>query len=415
MERLPVRMKHLFWALLLDFAIVAVAALPNVSLAASVAATVIKTKGAVFVNRDGHRDSLVDSDKLFESDIVETGPGGRVKLKLTEGSNEVVLGGDTSLKIEKVGQKDKSSKGTVLGLNKGSVRSNVKIKYSGQGEDVYQVRTPNAVAGVRGTVFMVSFSPSDQKSLIATERGAVAWKSPGREMLVAKGMFASVSGNKMSALQSIKSSPEVLKKVNEVRRDAGENALPAQDLPNEASPSSAKNESNDIQKNSDRPSSRSEIDSDGNVIVVVDEQQKDSSLGGRVPASADTEQAVGDVGALKASSATSGGGRPLLPSQLPTVKADFINQAEVQKNQLVRDLVVPGGTLKPPGGIVDSKNRIDALRNVANDTTNAPIIKPPVDAKFRFVIGPGGATDGGVVGGSGGLDRNVIPPPAGTQ
>ncbi len=138
---------------------------------------------------------------FYVGETIQTRADGRVKLEFVEGKNEVVLGTNASLLIEKAGD-GKGNPGTSLSLARGEVRSNVNRKYSGQGEDVFQVKTPNAVAGVRGTVFMARFNPQTFKSEVATERGLVAVQSlgtggagAGREVVVRPGMFTATAGS----------------------------------------------------------------------------------------------------------------------------------------------------------------------------------------------------------------------------
>jgi hypothetical protein len=80
------------------------------------------------------------------------------------------------------------------------VRSSVNpdLKYSGKGSDVFEVKTPNAVAGVRGTIFTTRFSDQTMKTEVGTERGLVFVSSPGnssRGVLVPKGQFSALAGN----------------------------------------------------------------------------------------------------------------------------------------------------------------------------------------------------------------------------
>jgi hypothetical protein len=97
-------------------------------------------------------------DTFYNHDQFITDDKGRVLLEFNEGSsqghgNRVVLGANSDLVINS----PESGAGTSLSLNKGSVFSNVKKKYSGSGDNEFRVVTDNGVAGVRGTKFLVSF------------------------------------------------------------------------------------------------------------------------------------------------------------------------------------------------------------------------------------------------------------------
>ena len=357
--------------------------------AANVAGLILKVKGSVFVKRSKGRTEAKKNAKLFEGDVIDTEGSGRIKIRLAEGGNEVVLGANTSMQIQRVGQRSRNSSGTELKLQKGSIRSSVRKKYSGEGSDVFQVKTPNAVAGVRGTVFLVSFDPSIRQSLLATERGAVAWKSRGREMLVAKGMYASVVGQSMSALKSIRSNPVILKKVNAVRKDAGEKNIKQEDLSAATQGQSSVVSGNGGGRNDSSVGNSLEIDETGNTIVVENESQKQLKRG---PASVGREVSTGEQASNKKRNSLSLGGIK------PTIRVDIINQKEIDKNVFVKN---PNGTvngngrgIRRGGGLGSSGNidtdRINGLVGGANDTvtTNPAISIRP--ARVRIPIGGGG-------------------------
>lgn len=217
---------------------------------------------------------LVAGDSFSVGDVVATGPEGRAKLVMSEGGNEVVLGRGTRLVIERAGSQARSSEvGTSLTLRQGQVRSVVKKKYSGSGRDVFEVRTPNAVAGVRGTTFLVSFDPKKFRSMLATEEGAVVWSSQGKQLLVAKGKFSTVSGKDISIPAAIESSPSVSSEVKEVKSEgsaSGDESASTSDVAAKASEPVAQ-------------SSTTTFDSSGNEVVVETVEAPKSS--GRAPAS----------------------------------------------------------------------------------------------------------------------------------
>lgn len=155
---------------------------PLLARASSPAGSIELAKGGVFIldvnakvvaDPEGKRGRTTKAGAPFYvGETVQTKADGRVKLKFIEGGNEVVLGAGTSLVIRKSGSNEKP--GTDLALERGQIRSNVNRHYSGEGEDTYQVRTRNAVAGVRGTIFVASFTPATGQTAIITERGLVS-------------------------------------------------------------------------------------------------------------------------------------------------------------------------------------------------------------------------------------------------
>jgi hypothetical protein len=127
--------------------------------------------------------------ELYEQETVMTGQDGRAKVRFVEGANEVVVGTNSRLQIQ-TASADEKRPGTTLFLESGEVRSTVNRKYSGQGRDVFEVRTPNAVAGVRGTVFQVGYDRRQNATVVATLRGLVSVQAgASNPALVAKGQF----------------------------------------------------------------------------------------------------------------------------------------------------------------------------------------------------------------------------------
>jgi hypothetical protein len=232
-----------------------------------VAGRVVRVVGDVIrIDLKSAQKKLVVGDAFSEGDVIATGPDGRAKLLMSEGNNEVVLGAHTRLVIERVGSQARSSKsGTTLSLREGQVRSVVKKKYTGIDEDVFEVKTPNAVAGVRGTVFLVSFEPKSYRSLLATEEGSVVWRSQGREILVAKGKFSTVIGSKILPASLIDSSPDVSSEVKDMKSEAPRNSegVSVEDV------------------GADSAGVTTGFDADGNEVVL----EKAPETGGRAPAS----------------------------------------------------------------------------------------------------------------------------------
>lgn len=214
-----------------------------------VAAKVQNIKGDVFYIRKSQKQVLERESKIYEGDTVLTEATGRVKLLMSEGGNEVVLGASTQLIIERVGSVSSGETGTQLSLKEGKVRSTVHKKYSGEGSDVFQVTTPNAVAGVRGTVFVVSFDRNNLISRIATESGKVDWSSLGKKELVSAGMFSSASPTRVSPPEKIKNNPEMMQELQDFKEEVQE--------PKQVNSEYSSNQSQEIY-----------IDSEGNEIRV---------------------------------------------------------------------------------------------------------------------------------------------------
>jgi hypothetical protein len=192
------------------------------------AGDIVLVKGDVFIldknskvvaDPQGKRGrSTVVGQPFFVGETIQTKSGARVKLKFLEGGNEVVLGSETSLLIERASNGSDGKKGTTLNLAKGEVRSDVKTKYSGQGGESYEVKTNNAVAGVRGTVFMMALNVKTGLTSLATSEGKVAFSAVNpatgkmsAPVIVPAGQFsmASATGAAPEAPQSLSKNPEL--------------------------------------------------------------------------------------------------------------------------------------------------------------------------------------------------------------
>jgi hypothetical protein len=93
--------------------------------------------------------------------------------------NVINISPNTRLQIEKyVNNPGTGEKNVLIKLHEGKTRTNVEQKYDGE-KDKFLIRTPTAVAGVRGTQFLVSFDPSSQMTRVVTLRGAVSFAPAG--------------------------------------------------------------------------------------------------------------------------------------------------------------------------------------------------------------------------------------------
>jgi hypothetical protein len=164
----------------------------------------VQVRGVDGKTRSSRTSALEANSPLYRGDSILTRGNARVQIAFLEGKdgepNLVVLGADASLTIDEAASSDelrKGRKGTRLSLHEGEVRSSVRARYKGEGSDVYEVRTPNAVAGVRGTQFTVSYDGLSKKTNVAVTEGAVDLSSLAKvsiERIQANSM-AGISGN----------------------------------------------------------------------------------------------------------------------------------------------------------------------------------------------------------------------------
>ncbi len=111
--------------------------------------------------------------KIFEGDMVTTLTDARAKIVMSD-RNVINVNPDTQLQITKYQNDTASGKKNVeLNLLNGKVRNNVEQTYDGD-KSKFLIKTPTAVAGVRGTQFMAGFDKKTQMTSIVTFKGAVS-------------------------------------------------------------------------------------------------------------------------------------------------------------------------------------------------------------------------------------------------
>lgn len=149
------------------------------------------------------------SSKVYAGDTVTTGADGRGKIVMSD-RNVLNISPDTKFKINKY-ENDSATgvKNVDIDLSQGKLRSNVEQKYDGE-KSQFLIKTPTAVAGVRGTQFLTSFDRVTRRTEIVTFKGTVALSLPGSSappVLVKKGQTSSVSQG-----QSAPEAPKQMKK-----------------------------------------------------------------------------------------------------------------------------------------------------------------------------------------------------------
>lgn len=165
-----------------------------------VAATVVEFKGTAFVliSPKTQKQKITKSMKLPEGTKIVTEKKSSVKLQLADKS-VISIGAKTTFKLTQV---NTDATKTILDLSIGKAKAFVlKRPFSnGGGSPTYKIKTPAAVAGVRGTQFVVSVTQSGPQSEIKSSvyclSGAVSVESLDGKPLadVKAGLFTVVSG-----------------------------------------------------------------------------------------------------------------------------------------------------------------------------------------------------------------------------
>ncbi|MGZ3722973.1 MAG: FecR family protein [Bdellovibrionales bacterium] len=117
-------------------------------------------------------------EKVFPKDVIITGKDARAKIVMVD-NNEINVSPESQIEIQHYEfDPNAGKKEVLLNVIYGKVRAKVEQKYDGK-TSKFQVKTPSAVAGVRGTDFMTSYNKVDNSSQVVTFRGAVEFGLPG--------------------------------------------------------------------------------------------------------------------------------------------------------------------------------------------------------------------------------------------
>ncbi len=147
-------------------------------------------KGDIKIESQGRPAAPVKvGSKIHPGDTVISGPDSRAKIVMAD-RNVINISPDTKMALEIYDSDQKSgTKNVQMNLLEGKVRNNVEQKYDGE-KSKFLIKTPTAVAGVRGTQFLTSFDPRTRLTQIVTMKGAVALSPinapPGSQPVIVK-------------------------------------------------------------------------------------------------------------------------------------------------------------------------------------------------------------------------------------
>jgi len=159
-------------------------------------------------------------EKVFPKDTVITGKDARAKIVMVD-NNEINVSPESQIEIQNyeydpaAGKKD-----VLLNVIYGKVRSKVEQKYDGK-TSKFQIKTPSAVAGVRGTDFLTGHVAGVTN--VVTFEGKVEFGPPGvTPVTVTPGMTASVSGGTVTPPAPVPKT-ELAKMDNDTKADGPKN------------------------------------------------------------------------------------------------------------------------------------------------------------------------------------------------
>lgn len=155
-------------------------------------ALVMSVRGQVSVQRAGASVTVHTGDILVEADRIETGPDSILDLAVS-GHAIRIMGQSTASVAELRRSPDGSAKSVRMSLEKGGILSSAGKLAA---KDRFEVQTPTAIAGVRGTRFLVQISEGGTR--VRLFQGSVMVQSEkGQERVLESGQAVQVTSEKM--------------------------------------------------------------------------------------------------------------------------------------------------------------------------------------------------------------------------
>ena len=132
---------------------------------------VVKGSVKVISGKDKSTNIAKVGSKVFSGDTVVTEKDSRAKIVMAD-RNVLQLSPDTKFEITNYKTSEVESERTAqLALMQGKVRAQVEQKYGEKNK--FEMRTPTAVAGVRGTQYVVQYNPTTAMTSIMVMSGKV--------------------------------------------------------------------------------------------------------------------------------------------------------------------------------------------------------------------------------------------------
>jgi hypothetical protein len=172
-------------------------------------AEVVHAYGSVTVTRAATETALplASGENLAAGDVVRTGAQSSTTLRFVDGAR-VLLRPDSELKIERLAQ-SRAGASTTLQLQRGSADSVVPPAQGASTPSRYEMRTPHANLGVRGTEFRTAADGTATR--LEVLEGKVGARVPARksaaESSIGAGFGMVGAANRMSAAKALPPAP----------------------------------------------------------------------------------------------------------------------------------------------------------------------------------------------------------------
>ncbi|MCT4684288.1 MAG: FecR domain-containing protein [Roseicyclus sp.] len=152
--------------------------------AAAPIATAVEVDGSAQVSFGGNRSRLSTGARIEEGSVIETADGGLVQLTFDDGTN-MVVGPRSRLEITSVliGGGNRASRFAV-----NAVAGGFRFLSGGSDPDAYDITTPTATLGIRGTAFDIAVAGRD--TALALFAGEVEMCARNQRCFIVRGACA---------------------------------------------------------------------------------------------------------------------------------------------------------------------------------------------------------------------------------
>lgn len=207
---------------------------PSMALAEDMNGIFMVVKGDVTVTgKDNKAEPAKVGKKVVQGDIISAGKEGRAKIVMAD-KNVLNISPETQIKIEKYENDGKDKKNVELNVLYGKVRASVEQKYDGE-KSKFNIKTPSAVAGVRGTDFLTGYNPATKAMSVITFAGSVAVGAAGPGGAIVNPVFVNPGQMTEAKAGGAPSKPQAMPKEemqklnNETKADTAKNGDNKQD------------------------------------------------------------------------------------------------------------------------------------------------------------------------------------------
>lgn len=289
--------------------------------------------------------------KVFEGDEILSGADGRAKVVMSD-RNVLNISPNSKIKISKY-ENDGQAKNVEIQVDYGKVRASVNQKYDGE-KNKFNVKTPTAVAGVRGTDFLTSYDLKTKAASFVTFEGSVAVGNLGAGGAIMNPVYVNPgqqteakAGSPPEPPKAVP--PETMKQMNESSKaESKESAGPSS-----PSTESKSAEKKDEKKDESKAEVKSEVKSEAKSEAKTDDKKPDSpkAESPRTPAAIDSSKSMVDVRDLRpeaglppagSQGGVGGGFTPPPPPMNFNPNRDITGAQPPGGNQFVKDAITNG-------------------------------------------------------------------------